>query len=59
VLIRHYLLYVFAGIILATPLPDEVGVSMLAGLTTIKPMKLAIIGFILHSAAIFCIFYFI
>jgi len=55
VLVRHYLLYVFAGIILATPLPDEIGVSMLAGLTTIKPLKLAIIGFILHSLAIFLI----
>jgi len=59
VLIRHYLLYIFAGIILATPLPDELGVSMLAGLTTIKPMKLAIIGFVLHTCAIFCILYFI
>ena len=55
VLIRHYLLYVFAGLVLATPLPDEIGVSMLAGLTTIKPLKLAIIGFILHSSAIFVI----
>jgi hypothetical protein len=56
VLIRHYLLYVFAGILLATPLPDEVGVSMLAGLTTIKPLKLAIISFILHTLAIFALF---
>jgi hypothetical protein len=57
VLIRHYLIYIFAGIILATPLPDEIGISMLAGLTTIKPVKLAIISFILHSAAIFLLFY--
>ena len=55
ILIKHYLLYVFAGILIATPLPDEVGVSMLAGLTTIKPKKLAIISFILHSIAIFLI----
>jgi len=59
VLIRHYLLYVFAGLILATPLPDEIGVSMLAGLTTIKPLKLAVISFLLHTTAIFCILYFI
>ncbi len=35
ILIKHYLLYVFAGIIIASPLPDEIGLSMLAGLTTI------------------------
>lgn len=54
-LIGHYLLYIFAGIIIATPLPDEIGVSMLAGLTTINPYKLAIISFILHTTAIFLI----
>ncbi len=59
VLIRHYLLYIFAGLALATPLPDELGVSMLAGLTTIKPLALAITSFILHTSAIFCLFYFI
>lgn len=57
-LIKHYLLYVFAGFIIATPLPDEVGVSMLAGLTTIEPKKLAAISFVLHTIAIFLILYF-
>ncbi|MBS3085197.1 hypothetical protein J4225_00750 [Candidatus Pacearchaeota archaeon] len=46
--IRHYGLYIFAGILIATPLPDEVGISMLAGLTTIKLNVLATISFILH-----------
>jgi hypothetical protein len=59
VLIRHYLLYIFAGIVLATPLPDELGVSMLAGLTTIKPIRLAIISFMLHSFTIFLILSFL
>lgn len=58
ILIRHYLLYVFAGILIATPLPDEIGVSMLAGLTTVNPRKLAVISFLLHSLAIFLIVYF-
>ncbi len=53
ILILHYLLYIFAGIILATPLPDEVGVSMLAGLTTIRPFKLAIISLLIHSTSIY------
>jgi len=55
VLIRHYLLYIFVGIVLVTPLPDELAVSMLAGLTTIKPLKLGIMAFVLHSTAIFTI----
>ncbi len=50
--INHYLLYIFAGILLATPLPDELGISMLAGLTTIKPIKLSVICFLLHGAFI-------
>ena len=58
VLIRHYLLYISAGIILASPLPDEIGVSMLAGLTTIKPVKLAVISFVLHTIPFFLFFYF-
>lgn len=55
ILVKHYILYVFAGIVIATPLPDEIGVSMLAGLTSIKPLRLIIISFILHTAAIFMI----
>ena len=58
VLIKHYLLYVFAGILIAAPLPDEIGVSMLAGLTTVNPKKLAVISFFLHSLAIFLILLF-
>ena len=57
ILIKHYLLYVFAGIIIVSPLPDEIGVSMLAGLTTIKAERLAILSFILHTIAIFFIIY--
>jgi uncharacterized membrane protein YdjX (TVP38/TMEM64 family) len=53
--LEHYLLYAFAGILIATPLPDEVGVSMLAGLTHIKQKILAIISFILHTIGIFII----
>jgi hypothetical protein len=55
VLIVHYLLFIFAGIIIASPLPDEIGVPILAGLTTIKPVMLAIIGFILHGLGIFLV----
>ncbi|MEX2017125.1 MAG: hypothetical protein WD876_01495 [Candidatus Pacearchaeota archaeon] len=55
VLIRHYLVYIFAGIILASPLPDELGVSMLAGLTTIKPKIFMALSFILHVIGFYAI----
>ncbi len=50
--IRSYLTYFFAGIIIASPLPDELGVGMLAGLTEIKPRILAAISFIMNSLGI-------
>jgi hypothetical protein len=50
--IKHYLTYAFAGIIIASPLPDEAGVTMLAGLTEIKPSILAIISFIFNTIGI-------
>ena len=53
--VMHYLLYIFAGIMIASPLPDEIGVSMLAGLTTIRPLKLGIISFLVHTTVIFFI----
>jgi uncharacterized membrane protein YdjX (TVP38/TMEM64 family) len=59
ILIRHYLLYIFAGIILATPVPDEIGISMLAGLTTIKPLKFILISLVLHTIMVFFLLYFL
>lgn len=53
--IKSYLLYIFAGIIIASPLPDEVGVTMLAGLSKIKPISLGILSFIFNSLGILII----
>lgn len=53
--IKNYLLFVFAGLVIASPLPDELGVSMLAGLTRIKVRVLAIISFVMNSFGIFII----
>jgi len=55
--IRNYLLYFFAGILIASPLPDEVGVTMMAGLTKIKRRVLGIISFILNTIGITIILY--
>jgi hypothetical protein len=53
--IRNYLLYIFAGLVIASPLPDELGVTMLAGLSRIKPIYLSILSFILNSSGILII----
>jgi uncharacterized membrane protein YdjX (TVP38/TMEM64 family) len=50
--IKLYVLYVCAGLIIASPLPDEIGVSMLAGLTKIKLHLLALISFIMNTLGI-------
>ena len=50
--IRIYLMYSFAGILIASPLPDEAGVTMLAGLTKISVKSLALISFILNTLGI-------
>lgn len=54
---RNYLLYFIAGILIASPLPDEIGVTMLAGLTEIKQRTLGYISFTLNSLGILVIFY--
>jgi len=57
--IINYMMYLSAGIIIASPLPDEIGVSMIAGLTTIKQIKFALISFFIHSLTFFLIFSFL
>ncbi|OIO41627.1 hypothetical protein COX97_00910 [Candidatus Pacearchaeota archaeon CG_4_10_14_0_2_um_filter_05_32_18] len=53
--IKVYLMYALAGILIASPLPDEAGVIMLAGLTKINFKVLAIISFILNTLGIILI----
>ena len=50
--IRHYLMYVFIGIFVASPLPDEIADILLVGFIKIKPLFLAIFSFILHFIGI-------
>ena len=56
--ITNYLLYAFAGFAIASPLPDELGVIMLAGLSKIKQSVLAVIGILLNTLGIFIILFF-
>lgn len=53
--IRLYILYALAGLIIASPLPDEAGVIMLAGLTNISPRIMGLISFVFNTIGIFII----
>ena len=53
--IKLYLLYVLAGFAIASPLPDEIGVIILAGLSNIKSGIFGIISFLLNTAGILVI----
>lgn len=50
--IRKYFIAVTAGFLIASPLPDEAGVIMLAGLTKINQFALAILSFTLNTLGI-------
>ena len=51
--IRNYILYFFVGLIIASPLPDELGIAMLAGLTEIDQRKLGAISIVMNTLGIF------
>ena len=53
--LKNYLLYFLVGFIIASPLPDEIGITMLAGLTTIRTHILAFLSFIFNTLGILII----
>ena len=53
--LSHAVLYAIAIMIMGSPLPDEIGISMLAGMTHIKVHTLAIISFIVSTIGIYII----
>jgi uncharacterized membrane protein YdjX (TVP38/TMEM64 family) len=52
---RLYLLTTFAGLLIASPLPTEIGIMLLTSIRNISVKKFAIIVYILHASAIFII----
>lgn len=50
--VSFYISVGIAGIIIASPLPDEFGVAMLAGLTTVRARTFAVISFVLNTLGI-------
>jgi len=53
--IKKYLLMVFAGIIIASPLPDEIGISLLAIYGEISDIVFAVLSYLLNTIGIFII----
>ena len=56
-LFKIYLIPVLAGFIIASPLPDEIGVSLLAASRTISIKIFSVISYMLNTAGIFVILY--
>ncbi|MBI4150623.1 hypothetical protein HY492_00700 [Candidatus Woesearchaeota archaeon] len=50
--LRVYLTYAFAGFVIASPLPDELGVSLLAGFSKLHPLKFALISYACNTIGI-------
>lgn len=53
--LRRYLLWSFAGIIIASPLPDEFGVSLLSGISRMKSREFAAICYAMNTLGILLI----
>jgi len=50
--IKHYLMYIFIGIVIASPLPNEVGDALLTGMRKINLLVLAFLSFVLSFIGI-------
>ena len=56
-LFKKYFVLVLAGFIIASPLPDEIGVSLLAASRTISTKIFSVISYLLNTVGIFVILY--
>lgn len=53
--LKKYLILLFGFLFIASPLPDEIGVSILAGMTNINSKLFSILSYILNTLGIFII----
>lgn len=56
-IIKKHLLMVIAGFIIASPLPDEIGVSLMATSRHISPKLFTILSYLLNTIGIFLVLY--
>ena len=54
-LLKKYLIPVLAGFIIASPLPDEIGVSLLAASKSISMKAFSVLSYVLNTGGIFVI----
>ena len=54
-ILKKYLLPVFAGFLIASPLPDEIGVALMASVSSISPRLFFILSYSLNTAGILVI----
>jgi hypothetical protein len=52
---REYLLWSVGGLLIASPLPDEIGVMLLSSITEIDSRRFGLLCFALNAAGIFLI----
>lgn len=50
--VAFYIVVALAGLAIASPLPDEFGVALLAGLTTVSEKQFAAVAFVLNTIGI-------
>lgn len=50
--LRQYVLWTFAGLLIASPLPDEFGVPLLSGFTKLNSLNFAVIAFVLDTLGV-------
>jgi len=50
--VAFYISLGIAGLMIASPLPDEIGVAMLAGITTVRERTFAVISFTLNTIGV-------
>jgi uncharacterized membrane protein YdjX (TVP38/TMEM64 family) len=55
--IRKYVYLILASVLIASPLPTELGVTLMASATAVSSRRFAIIAYILHTTGIFIILY--
>jgi len=55
IILQRYVLIAFACFLIASPLPTEIGVTLLASLKNISIKKFAVIAYLLHTMGIFVI----
>ena len=50
--LNSFIIYIIVAILIASPLPDEAGLTILAGITKIKPLTIAVMSIIFNTIGI-------